>query len=103
MRHRSARRLIGYVAECLGVNLRKSDFSAFVKVESEFQSLATGTDKGRNLFALRWILFDRPSFLVFHKLGRLGQTVSLRAIRFISRISRAAVRKVARSPGTASM
>ena len=84
---RSLKRLILLVAEIIGVKLNNRDFSDFVKLESEFQSLVHGSGKKRNAIILTWILFDRPSYIIFRKLRGKGGKVNLRIKRLIANLN----------------
>lgn len=85
---RSVRNLISSIAESIGVRLGKEDFSDFIKLESEFQSLVHGSEKRRNSRALHWILIDRPSLNAFRMLRTIAIRVALKTKRTIARFRR---------------
>ena len=83
---RSLKRLIHVVADSIGVKLSNRDFTDFIRIESEFQALVNSTEKRRNAVVLRWILFDRPSYIILRKLRGGGGKVVLRIQRLIARL-----------------
>jgi SAM-dependent methyltransferase len=83
---RSYRRLIHRIAESIGANLSKDDFSSFINLESEFQSLVLDSDKRRNSRVLRWLLADRPSLLAVRRLRTIWVKFSLKIMRAVARL-----------------
>lgn len=85
LRVRSMRKLIVRIAENIGVSLGNDDFTEFVWLESEFQSLVQGTGAKRNSILLRWALFDAPSLAAC-------RILKMKAIRIKAHILRVLVR-----------
>lgn len=83
---RSYRRLICRIAESIGVHLSKADFSSFVELESEFQSLVHNSNQQRNSTMCRWILADRPSLFTVRALHTEWVKFTLRLKRVIARL-----------------
>ncbi|MGI9234478.1 MAG: class I SAM-dependent methyltransferase [Woeseiaceae bacterium] len=83
---RSYRRLISRIAESIGVNLSKNDFSRFVELESEFQSLVSNSNQQRNSRMCRWILADKPSLFAVRSLRAVWVKFALRLKRAIARL-----------------
>lgn len=54
------KRLIITISESIGISLNSTDFADFIKLESEFQSLVSGSNT--NSFLLKWLLFNKKSF-----------------------------------------
>jgi len=67
---KNLKKLISIIAESMGVELYKSDFTEFIKLESEFQSLVFGSEKKYNRLKLRWILFNQTSFYFIRKIRK---------------------------------
>lgn len=59
---RSTKKLIISVARSIGVSLSDKDFIEFVSLESEFQSIVSGTERQKIEFTLKWLLVDKPSY-----------------------------------------
>jgi hypothetical protein len=62
--------LIRAIARTLGVELTSRDFSEFIALEAEFQSLAYGLDRRRLEVVLEWFLLDRATLRTFAALRR---------------------------------
>ena len=85
----SGRRAIESIAGSLGVTLRERDFAEFVRLESQFQSLAFGVDTRLQVVLLRWFLMERTSLDLLRR-GRLRVRSSVqRAREIMSRLARA--------------
>jgi SAM-dependent methyltransferase len=73
LRGRSMRKTIKAIADSWGLVLTSTDFSKFVHIESEFQSLASNVPAKRVKIQLVWSLIDRPSLLASRKLRVFGR------------------------------
>lgn len=83
---RSLKNLIFLIADSMGVKLGNRDFTDFIKLESEFQSLVYGSGLKYNTVILKWFLFDRFSFHLSRKLKGVGNKVILHVKKLISRL-----------------
>jgi SAM-dependent methyltransferase len=76
---RSGAAVIRMVARAIGVELEKSDFDAFVQLESELQAAAFGLPAKRHQIFLRWFLWNRASLDSF-------RTAKKRALRITAAV-----------------
>lgn len=82
LRIRSLRKLIVQIANTFGVTISDEDFSDFVIIESEFQSLIAGTDRKREKLVVRWLLLDKPSFYLADRTKKMISVFN-RRIRYL--------------------
>ena len=70
---RSLRKMIKLIAQSIGVTLTKDDFSDFIQLESEIQSLVYSAQTNLTIIRLQWVLFDSISYYFFYRLIGKGK------------------------------
>ncbi|MBT5826821.1 MAG: class I SAM-dependent methyltransferase [Gammaproteobacteria bacterium] len=85
---RSLRKMIKLIAQSIGITLTKDDFSDFIKLESEYQSLVYNSQANETVIRLQLILFDCTSYYFVYKQYWQGRVFFSKIKKFVSQVIR---------------
>jgi len=93
LQSRSLKKAITLIAKSIGITLNKGNFSDFIQLESEIQSVVYSAQTNLTIIRLQWVLFDSNSYYFCYKLLRNGKIFIFNIKKFLYYMIRYNTRK----------